>query len=70
MDGKEDKSKNINLKDIFFENDLLYFKGLTIQIINKYFDEKNFILKIIFYINYHPQKQSFWYGKILLNTKK
>ena len=29
--GKKIKNKNINLKDIFFESDLLYFKGLTID---------------------------------------
>ena len=68
--GKKIKSKNINLKDIFFESDLLYFKGLTIQIINKYFDEKNFILKNNFLYKLSPTKAEFLVLKNTLKHKK
>ena len=68
--GKKIKSKNINLKDIFFESDLLYFKGLTIQIINKYFDEKNFILKNNFLYKLSPTKAEFLVWKNTLKHKK
>ena len=52
------------------KSDLLYFKGLTIQIINKYFDEKNFILKNNFLYKLSPTKAEFLVWKNTLKHKK
>lgn len=68
--GKKTKNKNINLKDIFFESDLLYFQGLTNRIINKYFDKKNFIFKNNFFYKLSPTKAEYLVWKNTLKQKK
>ena len=58
------------MKDVFFESDLLYFKGLTIQIINKYYEEKNIILKNNFLFKLSPTKAEYLVWKNTLKHKK
>lgn len=68
--GKNKKIKKFNLKDVFFESDLFYFKGLTNHIINKYFDEKTFISENNFFYKLSPTKAEYLVWKNTFKHKK
>ena len=67
---KNEKDRNIKLKNVFFESDLFYFKGLTGQIIKKYFNEKPFILKNNFFYKLSPTKAEYLVWKNTFKHKR
>ena len=68
--GKKIKNKKINLKDVFFESDLHYFKGLTMKIINKYYDDKNLNSRNFFLYKLSPTKAEYLVWKNTLKHRK
>ena len=60
----------VKIKDVFFESDLFYFKGLTNHIINKYFDEKTFISENNFFYKLSPTKAEYLVWKNTFKHKK
>jgi len=68
---KKQKNQNLNkLKDVFFDSDLLYFKGLTHCIIKKYFNENIQIYKNKFYCKFAPTKAELLVWKNTFKHKK
>lgn len=67
---KNENNKIIYLKDIFFDSDLFYFKGLTNQIINKYFDDETFFHKNNIFYKLSPTKAEYLVWKNTFKHKK